>query len=86
MTGRRRPQHCRVKFRPWLGLALWWMQHSLNLTLPGDRFEDALVQGRAGGDSLLLVWQMGMGLFLGFALDGEQLAEQREKTETLTPS
>jgi lipid-binding SYLF domain-containing protein len=66
-------------------MALWWMQHSLNLTLPGDRFEYAFVQGRAGGDSLLLVWQTGMGLFLGFALDGEQFAEQREKTETSTP-
>ena len=31
---------------PWPGLALWWMQHSLNLTLPGDRFEYAFVQGR----------------------------------------
>jgi len=70
---------------PWLGMALWRMQHSLNLTLPGDRFEYALVQGRAGGDSLLLVWQMGMGLFLGSALDGQQFAEQREKTKTSTP-
>jgi len=53
---------------PWLGMVLWSLQHSLNLTLPGDRFEYALVQGRAGIYSLFLVWQTGMGLLVGLAV------------------
>lgn len=51
---------------PWLGMALWSLRHGLNLTLPGDRFEDALAQGRSGIESMLLVWQTGMGLYLAW--------------------
>jgi hypothetical protein len=62
---------------PWLGMTLWSLRHELNLTLPGDRFEYALGQGRAGIESMLLVWQTGMGLLLGFAVN-QILASRRE--------
>lgn len=57
------------KVGPWLGMALWSLRHGLNLTLPDDRFEDALAQGRSGIESMLLVWQTGMGLVLGLAVN-----------------
>lgn len=53
---------------PWLGNALWSLQHSLNLTQLGDKLEYAVVQGRTNIKSMLLVWQTGMGLLLGIAL------------------
>jgi len=53
---------------PWLGAALWSLQYDLNLTSPNDRLEYAVLQGRTGGDSLLVVWQTGMGFVVGIAL------------------
>jgi hypothetical protein len=53
---------------PWLGTALWSLQYHLNLTSPNDKLEYAVRQGRTGVDSLLVVWQMGMGFLLGITL------------------
>jgi hypothetical protein len=64
---------------PWLGMALWSLKHDLNLTLPGDKFEYALAQGRAGIESLLLVWQTGMGLLLGLAVNQILVSHQSER-------
>ena len=54
---------------PWLGAFLWPMQDALGVTVSNDRFAYALAQGRAGINSLLLVWQTGVGLLLGFAVN-----------------
>jgi hypothetical protein len=54
--------------RPWLGPALWSFQFEHGFTSPNDKLEYAVLQGRTGIDSLMLVWQTGMGLLLGTAL------------------
>lgn len=53
------------KLGPWLGTALWPLEPTFS---PNDTLETAVLQGRAGIDSLLLVWQTGMGFVLGIAL------------------
>jgi hypothetical protein len=67
---------------PWLGLALWSLKFRLGLTISNDRFEYALAQGRAGTDSLLLVWQMGMGFLLALAFNGQQSATVDDSEHT----
>jgi hypothetical protein len=63
---------------PWLGGALWSLQHDLGLTSPSDRLAYALLQGRTSIDSLLAVWQTGVGLILGIALTvGTSVKEAR---------
>ena len=57
---------------PWLGAALWY---DVSPTLPNDTLETAALQGRTGIDSLLLVWQTGMGFVLGIALMASPFAE-----------
>lgn len=50
---------------PWVGTALWPLEPNFS---PNDTLETAVLQGRTGIDSLLLVWQTGMGFVLGIAL------------------
>jgi hypothetical protein len=59
---------------PSLGAILWTLQHTLGVTGSNDRLEYALAQGRAGTDSLLLVWQTAVGLVVALALSGQQSA------------
>jgi hypothetical protein len=63
---------------PWLGKTIWSLKDNLRLTAPGDRFEYALAQGRAGIDSLLLVWQTGMGLLIGLAVNEISIGRHSE--------
>lgn len=54
--------------RALLGPTLWSLRYDLNLTSPGDKLEYAVLQGRTGIASVMLVWQTGMGFLLGIAL------------------
>jgi hypothetical protein len=57
---------------PSLGAVLWSLKHSLGLTGSNDRFAYAIAQGGAGIDSLMVVWQTGVGLVIALALAGQQ--------------
>ncbi|HET7108524.1 MAG TPA: hypothetical protein VFI38_17050 [Candidatus Acidoferrum sp.] len=56
---------------PSLGIALWQIIHSMNLTAPTETVRNA--QGSPSHMfSLLTIWQAGMGLVLGLVVNGKQ--------------
>ncbi len=56
---------------PSLGIALWQIVHSMNLTAPTETFRNA--QGRTSHMfSLWAVWQAGVGFVLGLVVNGKQ--------------
>jgi hypothetical protein len=67
---------------PSLGAVLWSLQHTLGLSGSNDGLDAALAQGRAGVDSLLLVWQTGMGLLIGLLLASDSLGRDTAQRST----
>ncbi len=67
---------------PSLGIALWQIIHSMNLTPPTETVRNA--QGyQSHMFSLLATWQAGMGLVLGLVVNGKQsTAEELKQHES----
>lgn len=67
---------------PSLGIALWHLIHSMNLTPPGETVRN--VQGmQSHMFSLMATWQAGMGLVLGVVVNGrESTAEEIKQRES----
>jgi len=67
---------------PSLGIALWQIIHSMNLTPPTETVRNA--QGdQSHMFSLLAIWQAGMGLVLGSVVNGKQsTAEELKRHES----
>jgi len=67
---------------PSLGIALWQIIHSMNLTPPTETVRNA--QGyQSHMFSLLAIWQAGMGLVLGLVVNGKQsTAEELKQHES----
>ena len=56
---------------PSIGIALWQIVHSMNLTAPTETFQNA--QGQPSHMfSLWAIWQAGMGFVLGLVVNGKQ--------------
>jgi hypothetical protein len=67
---------------PWLGAVLWTLQNTLGLTRSHDIFADAIRRGDAGMNSLMLVWQTGMGLLIGLLLASDSLGRDTAQRST----
>ena len=67
---------------PSLGIAIWQIIHSINLTPPTETIRN--VQGNQSHIfSLLAMWQAGMGLVLGLVVNGKQsTAEELKQRES----
>jgi len=61
---------------PSLGLALWHIAHSMGLGPPADQYRNHIF-------SLWAIWQVGMGLVLGFLVNGNRAVGQlaRDKSQ-----
>jgi hypothetical protein len=57
---------------PSLGMTLWQIVHSLNLTAPTETFQNAKGGVISRMFSLWAVWQFGMGFVLGLVVNGKQ--------------